>query len=71
MRNNETQWLVCPCNTISDFPSPCPYHDTTRLETITLPTQHGWTFQIGAWECPRCKKINAPHTNQCTCKGEE
>jgi hypothetical protein len=21
-----------------------------------------------AWECPRCKKINAPHIDQCKCE---
>lgn len=26
-----------------------------------------WTLIASAWECPRCRKMNAPHAPQCTC----
>ncbi len=26
---------------------------------------------LEGWKCPRCKKINAPFTNQCTCSEQE
>ena len=34
MTGAEPQWLVCPCNTISDFPQQCPYHSPSAIKTI-------------------------------------
>lgn len=45
MSGDPTVWgIVCPCNTISDYPQPCPYHHNTA-GAPWLPVQqwHGTT----------------------------
>ena len=41
----------------NDYPS-------HQQKYINVSTQYGW-------ECPRCGKINAPWTNQCTCHRQQ
>jgi hypothetical protein len=68
----QVQHLVCPCNQVSDFPQRCPYHTPVDYYKFYTPPQYWpkFTTDKQAWLCPRCDKMNAPHTDQCSCDGK-
>lgn len=62
--------IVCPCNT-PGMPGPCPYLPQIVEITPTIPAPAStFTPSPVAWECPRCRRINAPHVERCDCRPE-
>jgi len=56
---NGSHWPGCSCAALST--SFYIHVDESSFEPL---------LQVG-WLCPRCKKVNGPHVNQCKCKAPE
>lgn len=58
-----------------------PFSEINHWQEVTITVPEGFVFQgfrpserkpeRVAWECPRCKRINAPHCDSCSCSDEE
>lgn len=66
---------VCTCpyapraNTVDGvFPFVIPANPIEPAPSVPSPFQFVPTAPRAAWECPRCRRVNAPHLDHCDCQ---